>query len=147
MSYHFRYQSIINLKENEKNQVMTEYEKSVEDFEKVAQKLYECLKKKEDLEKAKAEKLDKGLSVQEMRHYQQFVTNLEKTIEHYQKLVTLARNKMHEKQQLLMNKNIELKKYEKIKENDFEKYKEQQKNDERRELDQVAIMTYSYKGN
>ncbi len=135
------------MKENEKNQILSDYEKSVEDFEKVAQKLYECLKKKEDLEKAKLEGLEKGLAVQEMRHYQQFVTNLERTIDHYQKLVMLTRNKMNEKESLLKNKNIELKKYEKMKENDYKKYKQEERNNEIKELDQISIMAYSYRGN
>ena len=62
------------------------------------------------------------MSVQEMRHYQQFVTNLENTIHHYQKLVIMKRNEMNEKQNDLTEKNIELKKFEKMKEKQLEMF-------------------------
>ena len=45
------------------------------------------------------------MSVQEMRHYQQFVSNLENTIYHYQKLVIMKRNEMNEKQEQLTEKH------------------------------------------
>ena len=54
-----------------------EYQHSVSEFEKVAEKLYESMSQKETLEKNKEIKMQTGMSVQEMRHYQQFVTNLE----------------------------------------------------------------------
>ena len=48
------------------------------------------------MEKSKEEKLRSGMSVQEMRHYQQFVTNLDNTIHHYQQLVIMKRHQMNE---------------------------------------------------
>lgn len=60
------------------------YQQSVSAFEQAAEKLYENMSKKELMEKSKEEKLRSGMSVQEMRHYQQFVTNLDNTIHHYQ---------------------------------------------------------------
>ncbi|WP_243289874.1 flagellar export protein FliJ [Bacillus sp. FJAT-47783] len=146
MTYQYRLQKVMDIKENEKKKTVSEYEQSVQEFERVAEKLYECLKKKEELEKTKAEKLHQGLAVQEMRHFQQFVTNLEKTIDHYQKLVILTRDRMNEKQALLMEKNMEVKKYEKMQQKDFEQYLYTQKSDENKELDQLSIMTYSYRG-
>ncbi|MFV2051104.1 flagellar export protein FliJ, partial [Metabacillus sp. YM-086] len=112
----FRFQKIMDVKENEKEQSLAEYNQSVNDFEDVANKLYDSLKQKEVLEETTLARLNSGMSVQEIRHYQQFVSNIEKTITHYQKLVQLTRNRMNEKQIKLMQKNIEVKKYEKLKE-------------------------------
>jgi len=147
MTYQFRFQKILDIKENEKQKTMAEYQQSVEEFEKVANKLYECLKKKEDLEELKKKKLNNGLSVQEMRHYQQFITNLEKTINHYQKLVMLTRNHMNEKQSLLIEKNKEVKQYEKMKQEDFKQFIQQEKKAETNQLDQVSLIQYSYRRN
>ena len=76
------------------------------------------LKKKEDIENYQSARLVNGLPVQEIRHHQHFILNLQKTIDHYQKMVMNARNQMNFHQEKLMQKNIELKKYEKIKEKD-----------------------------
>ncbi|MBU7592117.1 flagellar export protein FliJ [Metabacillus halosaccharovorans] len=147
MSISFRFQKIMDIKENEKEQSQAEYNQSVNDFETVANKLYESLKQKEMLEENTLSKLNKGMSVQEIRHYQQFVTNIEKTISHYQNLVLLTRNRMNEKQTKLMYQNMELKKYEKLKEKQKNEFVRHAKDLENKFMDDLSIQTYMYRGN
>ncbi|MEK3645264.1 flagellar export protein FliJ [Aeribacillus sp. FSL M8-0235] len=147
MTYHFRYQKILDVKENEKRKSSKEYEDSVENFKKVATKLYTFLKQKEEFVKLQEEKLNKGMSVQEIKQYQQFVQNLERTIEHYQQLVIYSRNAMNEKQSILMQKHIEVKQYEKIKEKDYKKFMEIRKREEGKMMDEISIITYSFHRN
>lgn len=147
MNYHFRYQKILDVKENEKKKSTKAYEESVEQFTKVANKLYESLKKKEELTKLQQEKLTKGISVHEMKHYQQFVQNLEKTIEHYQQLVIFTRNNMNEKHAILMEKHMEVKKYEKMKEKEYKRFLDQEKKAERNLMDELSMNMYSFQRN
>lgn len=147
MSINFRFQKIMDIKENEKEQSLAEYNQSVNDFETVANKLYESLKQKEVLEENTLLKLNHGMSVQEIRHYQQFVTNIEKTISHYQNLVLLTRNRMNEKQTKLMYQNMELKKYEKLKEKQHNEFVMTNKQIENKYMDDLSIQTYMYRGN
>ncbi|HZH62311.1 MAG TPA: flagellar export protein FliJ [Metabacillus sp.] len=147
MSINFRFQKIMDIKENEKEQSLAEYNQSVNDFETVANKLYESLKQKEVLEENTLSKLNHGMSVQEIRHYQQFVTNIEKTISHYQNLVLLTRNRMNEKQTKLMYQNMELKKYEKLKEKQYNEFVITNKQIENKFMDDLSIQTYMYRGN
>ncbi|MDQ0161737.1 flagellar export protein FliJ [Aeribacillus alveayuensis] len=147
MVYKFRFQKIIDFIENEKQKTLVEYEQAVQEFERVATKLYECLKKKEELEAKRAEMLHDGLSIQEMRHHQQFVANLDQMINHYQKLVMLKRHEMNEKQALLTDQNIEFKKYEKMKEKDYQNFLLKEKTDEMKELDQISLTGYTYRRN
>lgn len=142
----FRFQKIMDVKENEKEQSLAEYNQSVNDFENVANKLYDSLKQKEVLEETTLARLNSGMSVQEIRHYQQFVSNIEKTITHYQKLVQLTRNRMNEKQMKLMQKNIEVKKYEKLKEKQLEQYVLATKHSENKQMDDLSIQSYMYRG-
>lgn len=137
----------MELKENEKEKSLAEYNQAVNDFEAVAQKLYASLKQKETLEEYTIEKLTQGISVQEIRHNQQFVTNLELTVAHYQKLVQLTRNRMTEKQAKLLQHNIEVKKYEKLKEKHFNTYLEQNKQTENKNMDDLSTQVFLYKGN
>ncbi|MGD6803021.1 flagellar biosynthesis chaperone FliJ [Rossellomorea vietnamensis] len=147
MTYTFKFEKILNLKEREKEEVRESYRAAVEKFEDIAQKLYELLKKKEDLENFQTEKLVSGLSVQDIRHNQNFITNIEKTIEYYQGLVIQARNRMNWHEQKLSEMNVEVKKYEKIRENDFNRYKEFLHSTESKVLDELAVMQFTNKRN
>jgi flagellar protein FliJ len=147
MTYNFKFEKILALKEREKEEVRVSYLDSVEKFENIAQKLYELLKKKEDLLNFQSEKMASGLSVQDIRHNQNFITNIEKTIDYYQGLVIQARNRMNWHEQKLSEMNVEVKKYEKIKENDFNKYTEVLYSSESKVLDELAVMQYMNKRN
>ncbi|KZZ82848.1 MULTISPECIES: flagellar export protein FliJ [Bacillaceae] len=145
MGYTFRFQKILELKENEKEQRLSEYNRSVQDFETAAEKLYDSMKKKEVLEENTKKRLTSGMAVQEIRHYQQFVTNLDRAIEHYQKLVIVSRNKMQEKQEVLMESNSEVRKFEKMKERHIEMNKEMEKQNDTRSMDDLSIRSFMYR--
>ena len=72
--------------------------------------------------------------------------NLEKSIEQCQKEVMQARYKMNLQQDRLKEKNIEVKKYEKIKEKDFQKYLEVVKVAENKQMDEISIQQFLSKG-
>ncbi|MGD6816167.1 flagellar export protein FliJ [Metabacillus sp. 84] len=145
MEYAFRFQKILELRENEKEQRLSEYNRSVQDFESAAEKLYDSMKKKEVLEENTKVKLESGMQIQEIRHYQQFVTNLEKAIDYHQKLVFISRKRMQDKQEVLMESNAEVRKFEKMKERDFEKIKVLEKNNETKNMDDLSIRSYMYR--
>ncbi len=142
MRYEFKFHKILAVKEREKDEAVSIYQDSVQKFEEVAEKLYELLKRKEDLEVYQSERLHGGLSIQEIRHHQQFISNIEKMIDHYQKMVINARNRMLLFQEKLLEKNIEVKKYEKIREKDYLKFTEDIKVFEGKQMDDISIQMY-----
>jgi len=146
VSYQYRFQRILTLKEKEKDEVQEMYRGSIEKFEKVAEKLYEFLKKKETLEQHQETKLQNGLSVQHIRHHQQFITNLERTISYYQDLVIQARNRMNWCEEKLVDMNVEVKKYEKMKENDLHRFLQTNQQAENKQLDEVSVVQYMKRG-
>ncbi|PFA67882.1 flagellar export protein FliJ [Bacillus sp. AFS015802] len=146
MSYQYKFQRILSLKEKEKDEVQEMYRSSIEKFETVAEKLYELLKKKETLELHQETKLQGGLSVQDIRHHQQFITNLEKTISYYQDLVIQARNRMNWYEEKLVDMNVEVKKYEKMKERDFGRFLQNIQFNENKQLDEVSVVQYMKRG-
>jgi len=147
MPYQFKFEKIMKLKEREKDEALSFYNDSVKRFEEAAEKLYESLKKKEDLENYQSMKLEHGLPVQEIRHHQHFILNLQKTIDHYQKMVSNARNQMLFYQEKLMQKNIEVKKYEKMKEKGKIVFLEEVKHEEAMQMDDISIQHYVHRGN
>lgn len=146
MTYQFKFEKIMTLKEREKDEALSVYNESVKRFEEVAEKLYELMKKKEDLEEYQARRLVAGLPVQEIRHHQQFISNLQKTIDQYQKMVINARNHMDFHQEKLLRKNIEVKKYVKIKEKGKLEFLQEMKQDEAKQMDDISIQHFVHRG-
>jgi flagellar protein FliJ len=146
MSYHFKFARVLALKEREKEEALAVYQDSVRKFEEVAEKLYELLKKKEDLEAFQSNELKGGISIVQIRHHQQFIGNLEKTINHYQKMVMNARHRMTIYQEKLMDKNIEVKKFEKIREKDLGKFIAELKATESKQMDDISIQHFMNRG-
>ncbi|RID87167.1 flagellar biosynthesis chaperone FliJ [Peribacillus asahii] len=146
MIYQYKFEKILTIKEKEKSDARTAYNEALKNFEQVAEKLYKLLKKKEELLDYQQVKLTSGLSVQEIRHNQLFMGNLERLIEQCQKDVIEARYRMNLQQERLKEKNIEVKKYEKIKEKDFQKFLEVVKEAENKQMDEISIQQFLSKG-
>ncbi|MFJ7638592.1 flagellar export protein FliJ [Peribacillus sp. NPDC097225] len=146
MIYQYKFEKILTIKEKEKRDALSKYNTALKKFEEVAGKLYKFFKKKEDLVAFQQEKLKNGLSIQEIRHHQLFMDNLEKLISISQEEVIEARYEMNVLQDVLMERNIEVKKYEKMKENDFHKFLDIIKEDENRQMDEISIRQFLSKG-
>ena len=140
--YTYRFSKILTIREQEKTQTESAYKESVKLFEEVATKLYEMLKRKEDLLAYQNDRLTLGASIDEVTHYANFINSLEKTIEDLQKKVTQARVKMNWHEEKLLEKNIEVKKYEKMREKDFKAFQVEQERVETIRLDELSTMAY-----
>ncbi|MDX8365065.1 flagellar export protein FliJ [Cytobacillus sp. Hm23] len=122
MKYTYKFHHILSIKEHEKDSTLTEYNSAVQRFEEVGNKLYELLKQKEDSQAKQITKISSGLSIQDIRHHQQLISHIDKSINIYQNLVAEARLQMQMKEKKLIEANIEMKKYEKMKEKDYENF-------------------------
>lgn len=135
----------MSIKENEKERILNEYNEAVERFETVGQRLYDALKHKEQQIEAYNRKMMNGMSITELKQVQAFLERTERLIEGLQKEVISARQYMQTKQFLLQEKNIEMKKYEKMKANDFHLYQEIQKSTEAKQMDEISLQQYMLK--
>lgn len=145
MAYQYRFEKILDVREQEKTQTEITYKESVKQFEEIATKLYDLLKKKEDLLAYQNERLTIGASIDEINHYARFIDSLEKTIEDIQKKVVQARVKMNWHEEKLLEKNIEVKKYEKMREKDMQVFQIEQERIEVIRLDELSSMAYNKK--
>jgi flagellar protein FliJ len=145
LSFQFRLEKVMAMKEKEQEKAQQDYQEAIEQFEKVATKLYELLKRKEDLETLQQKQLLSGMSVQKMKHHQQFIANLERSIDYFQEAVRNARTRMYWQEEQLKEKQMEVKKYEKVKEQEFKKYMEIEKKQDMREMDEISIFQYVYR--
>ncbi|WP_062197855.1 flagellar export protein FliJ [Massilibacterium senegalense] len=142
MKYEYGLEKVLTIKEKEKQTVANEYEKARESFQKRAMQLYEQLKKKEQLEEERQALLKKGIIIRDLQQNQFFLHKIEDKIAETEEKVNEARTHMQVKQQMLVYKNIEMKKYEKMKEKEKLAYLKQQKQEEERLMDEISIQQY-----
>lgn len=148
MKFNYRFQHILTLKEREKEETLTLYEESVRQFEGAAKRLYDLLKKKEVLEQFQTDKLKTGFSIQKIRHNQLFIDNMEETIDFWQKKVMATRKEMRYWEGKLLESNIEVKKYEKMKEKSYEHFQQWININENKQMDEIAAIQVQHrKGN
>ncbi|GAA0331823.1 hypothetical protein GCM10008967_23050 [Bacillus carboniphilus] len=143
MSYQFRYESVLSIKEKEKDQVRQEYIHSVDHFEQAATQLYELLRKKEQLEQEHEQALSKGLTVLHIKQIQHYRKNLEKSIDQSQNKVSTARQAMQIKEFELHKSDVEVKKYSKLKERDRTHYQFLIKQEEAKVMDEAALRQFT----
>ena len=142
VSYQYRFEKVLIIREQEKTETEIAYKESVRSFEEVANKLYELLKKKENLVEYRQERLAIGSSIEEIHHYARFIDSLEKTIADVQQKVMQARAKMNWHEEKLVEKNLEVRKFEKMREKDYKTYQQEQDRVESIFLDEISSLTY-----
>ncbi|MCG7342869.1 flagellar export protein FliJ [Sporosarcina sp. ACRSL] len=140
--YQYRFEKVLTYREQEKTETEIEFKKAVDSFEAVATELYELLKKKEDNIADHQEKMRKGFSINEIHHYARFIDSLEKRIDVLQQSVIKARSKMNWYEEKLLEKTIEVKKFEKMKEKDKEHYRAEMEQKEASMLDEISTLKF-----
>lgn len=143
--YQYRFEKVLTIREQEKTETEMAYKESVRSFEEVANRLYELLKKKENLIQFRQERLAIGSTIEEIHHYARFMDSLEKTIADVQQKVIQARAKMNWHEEKLLEKNLEVRKFEKMREKDFKAYQQEQDRVENIFLDEISSLTYNKK--
>lgn len=140
--YKYRFDKIMTVKEQEKNQTEIAYKEAVQSFENIATKLYSLLKKKEELIDFQEKKLSEGSTINEIHHFTRFLDSIEKSINDTQQKVMHARAEMEWHEDKLLEKTIEFRKYEKMKEKDYKAYKKEQNRLEIIQLDELSSIAY-----
>lgn len=105
---------VLEVREQEKNQAQLNRMKAVEQFEKIAQQLYEQLKAKETAEERLENKMKQAFTIDKMIVQSRYIANLGNKIISLQQHVQHARKKMEQAQELLNEAHIEVKKIEKM---------------------------------
>lgn len=145
VQYTYRFDNILSIREQEKQQTETAYKESVRAFEEVATTLYDLLKKKEECITYQNERLAIGATIDEIHHFSTFINTLERSIAEVQQKVVQARKKMNWHEQKLLEKNLEIRKFEKMREKDFATFKTEQDKAEMLYLDELSSLMYSKK--
>ncbi|MFS3929026.1 flagellar export protein FliJ [Priestia aryabhattai] len=142
MTYQFKLAKVMTIKQDEKNRLLAQYNESVQYFEQVGQELYDKLKQKEELLEVQAKKFKSGLVISEIKFFQQALESVEVTIANLQRDVMLARQQMSMRELKLQEKNIECKKYEKLKDKSYTSYLKTQGDAESKQMDEISLQQF-----
>ncbi|QKS71437.1 flagellar export protein FliJ [Paenalkalicoccus suaedae] len=139
MSFTYQLQKVLEIKEYEKAAAEKEFSDSVRSFEESAKELYAMLKRREELIDQTQQQIMQGMSIAFIQQNEQTISFLEQEIGKLQKITQKARREMQEKESFLTVKSVDLKKYERMKEIEFERYVEHEKQEEMKFLDEVSV--------
>ncbi|MDG5788189.1 flagellar export protein FliJ [Evansella sp. AB-P1] len=142
MVFQFSLQKVLDMKEHEKTEAQIAYRDAMKSFEAIATKLYETLKKKEDLLASYEESLLHGLPIAKIQQIQETIQFLQKEIDHLQIRTKNARTLMNDKERLLTHSLVDVKKYEKLKDRNFQDFIVEQKTNENKFLDEISTQQY-----
>lgn len=145
--YHYRFEKVLTYREQEKNETESAYKNAVQQFEQVATKLYEMLKKKEDVVADQQRKMIAGFSIDKIHHYARFIDSMEKRIAEIQQEVVQARMKMNWYEEKLLEKTMEVRKFEKMREKDREHHRAEMEHMEAMRLDELSTLKFRKKEN
>lgn len=141
--YHYRFEHILTYQEQKKNETEADYKGAVDQFEQVATRLYELLKKKEQLIADYENKLAAGFSIEQIKLTTQYLEKLERLITEVQQQVIDHRARMNWYEEKLLEDTIEVKKYEKMREKDIELFLEEEQRKEALFLDEISTQQYT----
>ena len=145
--YLYRFEKVLTFREQEKTETEVEFKGAVEAFETVATKLYDLLKKKEDILVEQQAKMAVGFSINEIHHYARFISSLEKRTAEMQQQVMQARSKMNWYENKLLEKTLEVRKFEKMKEKDREHHGAEMEQLEAVQLDELSTLKFRRREN
>lgn len=142
MSFQYKLQKILEVRDHEKQKAEKDFTDATKMFEEVATKLYEALKKKEDYEAHYSKRIEEGVPIFEIQQSQTLISTLQNQINKLQYYTQKARDNMNKKQESLVEKTIEVKKFEKMKELKYEVYIEDIKRQENMLMDEISVQQF-----
>lgn len=141
-SFRYRFDKVLNLREQERDETEMAYKEAIEEFEKIATQLYDQMKKKENVLEEQQQRMTTGFSIDDLHSYSRFINTLDLTIDHIQQEVMKSRSKMNWYESQLLEKNIEVKKFEKMKEIGKEQYDAEMEHVETNRIDELSTMKF-----
>lgn len=145
MPFEFSLQRILSLTHNEKVQLEQEYGRVYQLLENVGHRLIDLMKRKEQITQDLEDQMTKqGASISLIQDQQAYLQSLEGLILEQQKQYNTIRDQLEQNKAMLLDKSIEQKKYEKLKQREVSHFKKEMTMKEMKSLDEVAARKFFY---
>jgi flagellar protein FliJ len=143
MSFQFSMEKVLSVKQKEKESIELELGEAVQAFESIAEEIYSLLKRKEDIENLSSQQFQQRIVVNDLQNTQRFLLSMSNKIKELQPVLQRARERMQIIQQKLLQQTIEVKKYERLKEKQFNAYEMELTLYENKQNDEFSVLRYA----
>lgn len=144
-AYNYRFEKVLTLREQQRDETEMAYKEAIQQFEEVAKQLYEQMKKKENTIEEQHRRMESGFSIDDLHNYARYIDALDKKIDVIQQKVINSRSKMQWYEEQLLEKNIEVKKFEKMKELSKQRFDAEMEHKEANQIDELSTMKFRSK--
>lgn len=142
MSFQFRFEKILTMKEKEKESALHEMNVVKHMKETVEKQLLDLVEKKESYIMAFEKIANQSIKVTDIQEREQYIHFLNKQIDRLRKKVLEITQEFNRKSHLLVAKNQEEKMWNTWREKSLDEYTEKIKRDEQNQLDEMAVIRY-----
>ncbi|MCA1064527.1 flagellar export protein FliJ (plasmid) [Rossellomorea sp. AcN35-11] len=132
------FNKLIDAKEREKQTILEYYNELKERFDEAGNKLHLLMNKEEQAKEHMKKLIEKG-HVSEIQKQTQFIQNLIPQIKQQENLYQQIKDQLHIEELKIINKNVEMKKFEKVKGKKIELFNQRIKEKESKEMDEISI--------
>jgi flagellar protein FliJ len=143
MSFQFSMEKVLSVKQKEKESIELELGEAVQAFESIAEEIYSLLKRKEDIENLSNQQFQQRIVVNDLQNTQRFLLSMANKIKELQPVLQRTRERMQVIQQKLLQQTIEVKKFEKLKEKQFNAYEMELTLYENKQNDEFSVLRYA----
>lgn len=147
MSFQFRFEKILTMKEKEKESALNEMNVARKTKELAEQQLLELVNRKERYLRDYQTSMRTSLTVTEIQEREQYLLFLNKQIERERTKVENLTRELALKNQLLLAKNQEEKMWSTWRDKSYDAYAENLKREEQSVLDEMAVIRYFHNKN
>lgn len=145
MSFQFSLQKILEVRVNDKIKAEKDFSRATKQFQEVATKLFEQLKRKEQYEIEYYTRIETAIPIFEIQQSHTILNQMQQQIDKQQLFTQKARDNMNMKEETLVIKSIEQKKYEKMKQIKYENYIEETKRQDNLFMDEISVQQFMRK--
>jgi flagellar protein FliJ len=142
MSFQFRFEKILTMKEKEKESALHEMNVVKHMKETVERQLLDLVEKKESYIMAFEKIANQSIKVTDIQEREQYIHFLNKQIDRLRKKVLEITQEFNRKSHLLVAKNQEEKIWSSWREKSLDEYTEKIKREEQDQLDEMAVIRY-----
>ncbi|WCK52897.1 flagellar export protein FliJ [Aneurinibacillus sp. Ricciae_BoGa-3] len=142
MSFVYSFQKLLDLKEKEKEQAQMGYAKSREALEQEDARLQKLVQDKVQMQRVIYQKTEANITMADLRNSYEYLDHMQQLIIKAHHTRAEAEQVMRHQQEALQQKALDEKVWKKLKENSHMQYTEKLKQQEQKELDEMAVARY-----
>ncbi|MTT32278.1 flagellar export protein FliJ [Terrilactibacillus sp. BCM23-1] len=142
MAFEFSLERVLNLAESEKRQLEIEYQTVYQLFEQLAHRLFQLIEKKNTIQSSLQEKFNESISIHQITRELDTIDSFDRKIQEQIKQYEEVKQRLEQFQDILQGKNIEIKKYERLKQSQLSHHKMNQKKKELQKMDETGALKF-----